>query len=426
MGRKRAFPVEIGLPKLRAALRKPAAAELPRSSPNRYKQIARATGTKVEKCSWTKLRHYFGKYAKGETQQQVTAAILATLVVAVEARRLLAGSLADAPFQTRFLDVGGGAITQALEAKAQGGNTLGSTIDAMHCHNVRIVHDRPFEPLQRLTRAEAGIGDVDKLRSVAMTVALNGSGVLDLLQRTGGRAPGSAGELETFLREAYAQRVQPYSVRHLPQRALRDPIMALLGKPLSKARERTYVRTCMQGLNAWIPAGFLMASQTLWDDLLQADTHGERYAHVERALPGYGTLLGKNLVNWLHALRLLPSRPDEDFLAGHPDGPGADAFLQMHGGGRDCLLRQVNELLQGIKTVTCKGQPVRGWTTPVLDSESCQFMACAASRLVEAFTSGRVPQHLRRNAVVAAEEAEILARCASWTPGVEAAASGSA
>ena len=75
--------------------------------------------------------------------------------------------------------------------------------------------------LQKLvTRAGS---DTDAARLVAFTTAYNGPKMLKFLASAGGgRAPDSAEACVAFFKRAYAARVQPFSIRHNPQRALRD------------------------------------------------------------------------------------------------------------------------------------------------------------------------------------------------------------
>ncbi|CAK0854256.1 unnamed protein product, partial [Prorocentrum cordatum] len=228
-GRKRAFSKEMTPRALRAALKKPEAAELPDST---------SPAGAVDGLA----RLYFGTQSRTDGRQAVVAALLAALVLAVTARECVqgatAGELSGLP----------AVIERALAARAQGGRTLAETIDRMHCHNVHISQDRPFKGLMEVL---SGLAAPDAFRMIAFVVAFNSMGFLRFLQEVGGPPPASVEELVRLLRRAYDNRAQPFSIRHLPQLALRGPVLRVLAAPYSDDCAREYTRLCLQGDGAW-------------------------------------------------------------------------------------------------------------------------------------------------------------------------------
>eukprot|EP00959_Pyramimonas_sp_CCMP1952_P359296 7523339-Pyramimonas_sp.AAC.1 len=62
----------------------------------------------------------------------------------------------------------------------------------MHCHNVHISQDRPFEGLMGLL---SGLPAPDAFRMIALVVAFNSVAFLRFLQEVGGPPPASVEEL---------------------------------------------------------------------------------------------------------------------------------------------------------------------------------------------------------------------------------------
>ncbi|CAK0822376.1 unnamed protein product [Prorocentrum cordatum] len=114
-GRKRAFSKEMTPKAVRAALKRPEAAELPESTRRRYEALVRGAGSKVKRAQWSVLRAYFGTQSKTDGRQAVVAALLAALVLAVSARERVrgttAGELSGLPAP----------VARVLVARAQGG-----------------------------------------------------------------------------------------------------------------------------------------------------------------------------------------------------------------------------------------------------------------------------------------------------------------
>ena len=86
----------------------------------------------------------------------------------------------------------------------------------------------------------------------------------------GGRARDSAEACVAFFKRAYAARVQPFSIRHNPQRALRDGLdaAALLSTPKPFGKRPSVTRPCARICTTYpaarlpVPVHYMDA----WDD----------------------------------------------------------------------------------------------------------------------------------------------------------------